>query len=100
MATSAIRGTRHPGRPRLPLATNAIRHTDIAALTGWAAGDVTGGPQFVYVAAAQGSAAAANALFPAERAVDYAALPRVMFTSPAMASAGWLNFGALLGGAA
>jgi mercuric reductase len=54
----------------------------------WAAGDVTGRPQFVYVAAAQGSAAAANALFRAERTVDYAALPRVTFTSPAIASAG------------
>ena len=54
----------------------------------WAAGDVTGGPQFVYVAAAQGSAAAANALFNAERTVDYTALPRVTFTSPAIASAG------------
>ena len=54
----------------------------------WAAGDVTGGPQFVYVAAAQGSAAAANALSGAERALDYTALPRVTFTSPAIASAG------------
>jgi mercuric reductase len=54
----------------------------------WAAGDVTGGPQFVYTAAAQGSAAAANALLDAGRAVDYAALPRVTFTSPAIASAG------------
>ena len=54
----------------------------------WAAGDVTGGPQFVYVAAAQGSAAAANALFNAERTVDYTALPRVTFTSPAIASSG------------
>jgi mercuric reductase len=54
----------------------------------WAAGDVTGGPQFVYVAAAQGTRAAANALFSAGRTVDYAALPRVTFTSPAIASAG------------
>jgi mercuric reductase len=54
----------------------------------WAAGDVTGGPQFVYVAAAQGSAAAANALLDAGRSVDYAALPKVTFTSPAIASAG------------
>lgn len=54
----------------------------------WAAGDVTGGPQFVYVAAAQGSAAAANALAGAGRTVDYTALPRVIFTSPAIASAG------------
>jgi mercuric reductase len=54
----------------------------------WAAGDVTGGPQFVYVAAAQGSATAANALRNAGRALDYTALPRVTFTSPAIASAG------------
>lgn len=54
----------------------------------WAAGDATGGPQFVYVAAAQGAAAAENALFDAGRVLDYAALPRVTFTSPAIASAG------------
>jgi mercuric reductase len=54
----------------------------------WAAGDVTGGPQFVYVAAAQGSAAAANALTGAGRALGYTALPQVTFTSPAIASAG------------
>jgi mercuric reductase len=54
----------------------------------WAAGDVTGGPQFVYVAAAQGTRAAANALTGASRTVDYTALPRVTFTSPAIASAG------------
>jgi mercuric reductase len=54
----------------------------------WAAGDVTGGPQFVYTAAAQGSAATANALQNAGRTLDYAALPRVTFTSPAIASAG------------
>jgi mercuric reductase len=54
----------------------------------WAAGDVTGGPQFVYVAAAQGSIAAGNALLHSERRVDYTALPRVTFTSPAIASAG------------
>jgi mercuric reductase len=54
----------------------------------WAAGDVTGGPPYVYTAAAQGSAAAGNALFHSERTVDYTALPRVTFTSPAIASAG------------
>ena len=47
----------------------------------WAAGDVTDGPQFVYVAAAQGSRAAASALASAGRTLDYAALPRVVFTS-------------------
>jgi len=66
--------------------------TDTRQRTGnpriWAAGDVTGGPPYVYTAAAQGSAAAANSLFHSEREVDYTALPRVMFTSPAIASAG------------
>jgi mercuric reductase len=54
----------------------------------WAAGDVTGGPQFVYVAAAQGSLAADNALTNAGRTLDYTALPRVTFTSPVIASVG------------
>lgn len=54
----------------------------------WAAGDVTGGPQFVYVAATQGTLVADNALSGAERTLDYTALPRVIFTSPAVASVG------------
>jgi mercuric reductase len=54
----------------------------------WAAGDVTGGPQFVYVAAAQGTLAADNALAGAGRTLDYTALPRVTFTSPAIAAVG------------
>lgn len=54
----------------------------------FAAGDVTGAPQFVYVAAAQGTMAAENALTGAERAVDYAALPRVTFTTPNIAAVG------------
>ncbi|MCP3757047.1 mercury(II) reductase [Streptomyces sp. TBY4] len=54
----------------------------------WAAGDVAGGPQFVYVAAAQGSLAADNALAGAGRTLDYTALPRVTFTSPAIAAVG------------
>jgi mercuric reductase len=66
----------------------------------WAAGDVTGGPQFVYAAAAQGSRAAANALHNAGRTVDYTALPRVTFTSPAIASAGITEAGLLGTGAA
>lgn len=53
----------------------------------FAAGDVTGGPQFVYVAAAQGRIAAANAFGGHER-VDYAGLPSVIFTRPQLASAG------------
>ncbi|WP_062640996.1 mercury(II) reductase [Streptomyces maremycinicus] len=54
----------------------------------WAAGDVTGGPQFVYAAAAQGTLVADNALAGAGRTLDYTALPRVTFTSPAIASVG------------
>lgn len=53
----------------------------------FAAGDVTGGPQYVYVAAAQGRVAAANA-FGADETVDYTGLPAVMFTRPQLASAG------------
>jgi mercuric reductase len=54
----------------------------------WAAGDVTGAPQFVYVAAAHGAIVADNALDNAGRAIDYTHLPRVTFTSPAIASVG------------
>ncbi len=54
----------------------------------FAAGDVTGGAQYVYVAAAQGNLAAENALTDAHRRMDYTGLPSVIFTDPALASAG------------
>jgi mercuric reductase len=54
----------------------------------FAAGDVTGGPQYVYVAAAQGNRAAENALSDSGRRMDYLGLPSVIFTDPALASAG------------
>ena len=54
----------------------------------FAAGDVTGGPGFVYVAAAAGRIAADNALGEASRAVDLSAVPRVTFTSPQLAAVG------------
>ena len=54
----------------------------------WAAGDVTGGPQFVYVAAAQGTLAADNAVGDAAREMDYTVLPRVIFTTPTIAAVG------------
>nr|WP_024127513.1 mercury(II) reductase [Streptomyces sp. F12]AHE40249.1 mercuric reductase MerA [Streptomyces sp. F12] len=54
----------------------------------WAAGDAAAAAQFVYVAAAQGTLAADNALAGAERTLDYTALPRVTFTSPAIAAVG------------
>lgn len=52
------------------------------------AGDVTGHPQFVYVAAYEGNLAARNALEGAGMRVDFSGLPRVIFTSPAIAAAG------------
>ncbi len=64
----------------------------------WAAGDVTGAPQFVYVAAAHGAIAADNALAGAGRTVDYTNLPRVTFTSPAIASVGLTDAQALTAG--
>jgi mercuric reductase len=54
----------------------------------WAAGDVTGAPQFVYVSAHQGTLAADNILNGNSRKVDLSALPRVTFTTPQIASVG------------
>jgi mercuric reductase len=54
----------------------------------YAAGDVTGGPGFVYVAAAGGRLAAENALTGGARELDLSAVPSVTFTSPQAASVG------------
>jgi len=54
----------------------------------WAAGDVTGHPQFVYVAAKHGGLVVENAFEQAGRRIDYSALPRITFTNPTIASAG------------
>ncbi|MHB8262343.1 MAG: mercury(II) reductase [Acidimicrobiales bacterium] len=54
----------------------------------FAAGDVTGAPQFVYVSAYEGALATDNALLGASRDVDFSGLPRVTFTLPQIASAG------------
>ncbi len=54
----------------------------------WAAGDVTGHPEFVYVAAYHGTLVAENAFTDADRSVDYTRLPRVTFTGPAIGSVG------------
>jgi len=54
----------------------------------WAAGDVTGAPQFVYVSAYQGALAAGNALLGEGQEADLTGLPRVIFTSPPAAGAG------------
>ncbi len=54
----------------------------------WAAGDVTGAPQFVYVAGAHGTTVVENAFFGGDREIDYRHLPRVTFTTPAIAAVG------------
>ncbi|NNN15278.1 MAG: mercury(II) reductase [Acidimicrobiaceae bacterium] len=54
----------------------------------WAAGDVTGAPQFVYVAGSHGTMMVENAFSGAGRKVDYSHLPRVTFTSPNLAAVG------------
>ncbi|MDA8218125.1 MAG: mercury(II) reductase [Dehalococcoidales bacterium] len=53
----------------------------------YAAGDVTLGPQFVYVAAYEGSLAAENALG-GSRSVDLSTVPTVIFTTPSVATVG------------
>lgn len=54
----------------------------------FAAGDITGGPGFVYVAAAGGRVAADNAVGGGDRTLDLRAVPRVTFTSPQVAAVG------------
>ncbi len=63
----------------------------------FAAGDVSGAPQYVYVAAATGKVAAINALGGSDR-VDYTGLPAVTFTRPQLASAGISEAAALAQG--
>lgn len=53
----------------------------------FAAGDVTLGPQYVYVAAYEGALAAENA-FGGDRRLDLRAVPGVTFTTPSIATVG------------
>lgn len=53
-----------------------------------AAGDVTGAPQFVYVAGFHGTMVVDNVFDGAGRTVDYSHLPRVTFTTPNIAAVG------------
>ncbi len=54
----------------------------------YAAGDVTMGPQFVYVAAYEGGVVAENALAGANQKLDLRYVPCVTFTSPSVATVG------------
>lgn len=90
---------RHPNTEALNLGAAGIKVDERGAIVVdtqlrttnpqvWAAGDVTLGPQFVYVAAYESKLAAENALRDAGRTVDFTALPGITFTSPQIAVVG------------
>lgn len=54
----------------------------------WAAGDLTGHPQFTHVAGVHGSLAASNAVLGVRRSVETSAVPRVTYTHPEVAAVG------------
>ena len=54
----------------------------------WAAGDLTGHPQFTHTAGNHGSLASSNAVLGVRRKVDLSAIPRVTYTHPEVASVG------------
>lgn len=54
----------------------------------WAAGDVTGHPQFTHTAGVHGSLAASNALLGLRRKAELTTIPRVTYTQPEVASFG------------
>jgi len=64
----------------------------------YAAGDVTGDPMYVYVAARAGAFAAENALSEASLRLDLSVVPRVTFTDPSVAVVGLTEAAALGGG--
>jgi mercuric reductase len=94
VATSRVPNTEALGLERVGVATDprgsvvVDQYQRTSVPTIWAAGDVTSQPQFVYVAAAGGAVAAENALGTGGERLDFAALPRIIFTKPTIASAG------------
>lgn len=54
----------------------------------WAAGDLTGHPQFTHTAGVHGSLAASNAVLGVRRSVETTAVPRVTYTHPEVAAVG------------
>ena len=54
----------------------------------WAAGDVTGHPQFTHTAGVHGALVAANAVLGLRRTAEVATTPRVTFTQPEVAAFG------------
>jgi mercuric reductase len=72
--------------PSGAIAVDSYQRTSVPSI--YAAGDLTSQPRFVYVAAAAAVAAVENALAGGDDELDFAALPQVVFTSPAIAQAG------------
>lgn len=54
----------------------------------WAAGAITGHPQFTHTAGVHGSLAATNAVLGLRRRTDLTEMPRVTFTQPQVAASG------------
>ena len=70
---------------------NEIRINEFAQTSNekiYAAGDVTLGPQFVYVAAYEGGIAADNAIAGSNKKIDLTVVPGVTFTNPGFATVG------------
>ena len=65
--------------------STALRTTNHSV---YAAGDVTGHPQFTHVAGVHGSIAASNAILGLSRKAELVVIPRVTFTDPEIASVG------------
>jgi mercuric reductase len=72
--------------PAGAVVVDAEQRTSVPSV--YAAGDATTQPRFIYVAAAAGAAAAENAFGAGGEVLDLAALPQIVFTSPAVAQAG------------
>lgn len=64
---------------------NALRTTNPRI---WAAGDVTGHPQFTHVAGMHGTTAGSNAVLGLHRCAEVDTIPRVTYTSPEVAAVG------------
>ena len=60
----------------------------------WAAGDITGMPQFTHTAGVNGSVAATNAILGLRRQAETRVIPSVTFTSPEVAAVGIQAFSA------
>jgi pyruvate/2-oxoglutarate dehydrogenase complex dihydrolipoamide dehydrogenase (E3) component len=84
-------GDLEPQRAGVELDRGAVRVDRRLRTTGrgvWAAGDVTGGPQFTHAAEYMARVVVQNALTPIPAGVDYRLVPRVTFTDPEVAAVG------------